>query len=152
MKKLMFGALFGLLALATAAYAIQPGTSGTEKRFERQALRSAILTQPNSTVTSSGGAATLNAGSGVITTETLNVATTAQYSLTLTNSVVGAADVVLWTIEDGTATNTDITPQRSTPAAGSVVFTFKNTNATDLIAGTVKIRFLVIKQSAYGQD
>src|ERR1039458_4476183 len=53
-------------------------------------------------------AVTLNAaGSGVITTESLSSAAGSPYTLTLTNNMVAAADVVLATVQNGTNTGGD---------------------------------------------
>ncbi len=103
-KRLLLGTVVAL-ALGAAAYAIQPGTDGTEKRFQNQGLRSAVLIQENLTATASSNAATLNAaGSGIITTESLTTAAGSDYTLTLTNNMVAAADIVFATVQLGTST------------------------------------------------
>lgn len=140
-----------LAASALAAQAIQPGTTGTEKRFQEQGLRSGVLIQKNNTATATAGAATLNAaGSGIITSESLTTANGSNYTLTLTNNMIAAADIVLGSVALGTATTGEPTLQSITPAAGSVVFVVRN-NGT-LFNGTIKVSFVVIKQSLNGAD
>ena len=154
-KRLLLGTVVAL-ALGAAAYAIQPGTDGTEKRFQNQGLRSAVLIQENLTATASSNAATLNAaGSGIITTESLTTAAGSDYTLTLTNNMVAAADIVFATVQLGTSTVGNPFVQRVTPAAGSVVIIVRNGTNNDqssTLNGTLKIGFLVIKQSVQGAD
>lgn len=154
MRNLLIGALASL-ALVGAALAIQPGTDGTEKRFQQQGLRSGVLIQANNTATASAGAATLNAaGSGIVTTESLTTLSGSLYTLTLTNNMVEATDLVFATVQYGTATTGHPYVRRITPASGSVVISIGNSPDTNVAAynGTLKIGFLVIKQSANGSD
>ena len=148
-------AALAVFALVTAAWAIQPGTSGTEKRYQQSGVRVGVEIQLNNTATASGGAVTLNAaGSGVITTESLSSAAGSPYTLTLTNNMVAAADVVLATVQNGTNTGGDPHIMAVTPAAGSVVIRVGNDTAavSSALNGTLKIGFLIIKQSALGSD
>ena len=106
----------------------------------------AFVTSGNSgTATASGGAATLNNKAGVVTTESLNTAAAANYTLTLTNDQIAAADIVLVTVGQGT--NTGGTPVLTTvtPASGSVAIIVKNDHATTAFNGTLKISFIVVK-------
>jgi hypothetical protein len=148
-------AALAVLALVTAAWAIQPGTSGTDKGLQQSGVRSGVLIQLNNAATASAGAATLNAaGSGVITTESLSSAAGSPYTLTLTNSMVAAADLVFATVQNGTNTGGDPYIQAVTPAAGSVVIRVGSatTTVSSALNGTLKIGFLIIKQSALGSD
>ena len=155
----MFKRLLGIvLALglvgAGAAYAIQPGTRGTDKVLQESGFRSAVLIQKNNTATASSGAATLNAaGSGVITSEALSTAAQARYTLTITNSMIAAADVVLASVALGTSTTGAPYIERITPAAGSVVIVIRNGQSGDAVLnGTLIVSFLVVKQNANGLD
>lgn len=95
------------------------------------------------TATASAGAATLNKMAGVITSESLTTAAAAEYTLTLTNSEVAAADIVMASVAYGTSTTGTPVITRVTPAAGSVVIVVKNDHATAPLNGTIKIAFIV---------
>lgn len=146
--------VFGVLAASVAAaLAVQPGTTGTEKRFQEMAVRSAVITQKNNTATATAGAATLNsAGSGIITSEALTTIGGSDYTLTLTNNMIGAGDVVLASVQNGTNTAGALFLGPVQPAAGSVVITVRNGSGQGSLNGTIKIGFMVVKQSALGSD
>jgi hypothetical protein len=149
----ILGALCLLVASALVAYAIQPGTTGTEKQFQEQGLRSGVLIQKNNTATASAGAATLNAaGSGIVTSESLTTAAGSNYTLTLTNNMVAAADIVFATVQLGTSTTGEPMVESITPAANSVVILVRNNHGSAAFNGTIKIGFLVLKQSVLGAD
>lgn len=104
------------------------------------------LTVTSSTATATGGAATLNAPSGKVTSAALTTAQNAFYTLTLTNSSVAAADKVFASVANGT--NSQGTPmvEKITPAAGSVVIRIVNKHATaEALNGTLVVSFLVVK-------
>jgi hypothetical protein len=87
----------------------------------------------------------LNKAAGVITSEALTTAAGANYTLTLTDSDIAAADQVFASVQNGS--NTQGTPMVATvaPAAGSVVIVVKNTHATQALNGTILISFMVLK-------
>lgn len=152
LRQIAFAAL-ALTGLCAAAWAIQPGTTGTEKTFQQEGLRSGVLVQKNNTATASAGAATLNAaGSGVITTESLSTLAGSTYTLTLTNSMIAATDIVLASVGNGS--NAVGTPAVAsiTPGAGSVSIVVQNISNNTALSGTLKIGFVVIKQTALGAD
>lgn len=154
LRPLMIAGL-AALALASAALAIQPGTRGTDKTLQESGFRSAVLIQANNTATATGGAATLNAaGSGIVTTESLTTLPGSLYALTLTNNMIEATDLVFATVQLGTATTGHPYVRRITPASGSVVISIGNSPDTNVASynGTLKIGFLVVKQSANGSD
>lgn len=97
------------------------------------------------TATATAGAATLNKNAGVITSESLTTASGAEWTLTLTNSTIAAADQVYASVQNGT--NTTAMPYITTvaPAAGSVVIKVRNGHASVALNGTVKVSFLVVK-------
>lgn len=97
------------------------------------------------TATAVAGAATLNKMAGVITSEALTTAGLADYTLTLTNSDIAAADQILWSVGNGTNTQGDPVQGVATPAAGSVVIVVRNAHATQALNGTLKIAFVVVK-------
>lgn len=103
-----------------------------------------------STATASGGAATLANKCGTITSESLTTAFGSSYTLTLTNSVVAAADIITWSVDNGTNTGGDLVMGRATAAAGSIVFLVKNpiggtVGSSSALNGTIKIKYMVIK-------
>ena len=102
------------------------------------------LTIDGGSATAVGGAATINKQAGVITTESLNTAAGAVYTLTLTNSMITANSIVNVTGSNGT--NTQGTPQVGTvtPGPGNVVIQIRNTHATQAFNGTLKISFTSI--------
>lgn len=101
-----------------------------------------------STVSATGngtaGAATLNNKCGVVTTEALTAPTASEYTLTLTNSVIAAADIVLVSVGNGTNTTGLAAVERVTPAAGSATIVFRQMS-TASFNGTMAIRYMVIK-------
>lgn len=96
-----------------------------------------ILVGPSGhgSTTAVAGAATLNTGSGVVTSETLSSATT--YTLTLTNSRIVSTSTVIVNATDSAGTAVALTSV--TPGSGSAVIAVAMTALT----GTVKIAFAV---------
>jgi hypothetical protein len=150
---LNFAVGLALCVISSAALAIQPGTNGTEKRFQQSGLRSAVLLQQNLTATASSGAATLNAaGSGIVTTESVTTAAGADYTLTLTNNMISAGDIVLTSLQNGSNSAGIPTITTVTSSSNQVVILVHNFHASAAFNGTLKISFLVIKQNANGND
>ena len=92
------------------------------------------------------GAATLAARQGKITSEALTTAQNLFYTLTITNTAVTAADIVMASLANGT--NTAGTPVITsvTPGAGSIVIVVQNMHATAVaLNGTLVISFQVLK-------
>jgi hypothetical protein len=105
----------------------------------------ATLEADSGTVTETGGAATLNKMAGVVTSEALTTAAAASYTLTLTNTVVAATDLVFVSVQNGTNTQGIPLVSTVTPGSESVVIVINNQHATDAFNGTIKISFLVVK-------
>lgn len=118
--------------------------TGTISRFQKEKLQFEQLLPDNGTATATAGAATLNKMAGVITSEALTTAAGATYVLTLTNSVIAAADMVFASVDDNGSTGT---PAITTVAlaAGSVVITVQNIHATVAFNAAIKISFMVLK-------
>ena len=95
------------------------------------------------TATSTAGAATINAQTGLITTEALTTAAGATYTMTLTNNRINASSLVDVMIGKGTATTGIPTVTWVTAAAGSVVIILQNIHASAALNGTIKIGFSV---------
>ena len=88
------------------------------------------------TATAVSGAATLNASSGVVTSESLSTATT--YALTLTNSAIKATSVVLAQATENTSPAA-VTLKSTVVTAGQVVLSFTMSS----YSGTLGISFAV---------
>lgn len=121
-----------LFNLAGTAGVIQVPTGGS-------------INADSGTASATAGAATLAKMAGKITSEALTTAAGADYTLTLTNSTIAAADLVLCSVDNGTNTTAGLAVGRVTPAAGSVVVLVRNTHASSALNGTIVISFLVIK-------
>lgn len=145
---LALAVLGATITSAVIAQAIQPQTTGTEMRWQSMAVKLGLVEMVNATATASSGAATLNANSGVVTSEALSTAAAATYTLTLTDSSVAAADVVLVSMGNGTNSAGAPVIQTVTPAAGSVVVVVKNVHASAALNGTLTFGFVVVKTSA----
>jgi hypothetical protein len=90
----------------------------------------------------------MNAISGVVTTESLSTAAGATYTLTITNSMIAAADIVLASIA-GAGTGTPAIT-RITPAAGSVVIIVQNIHSVTAFNAAAVVSFVVIKAAVLG--
>ncbi len=135
MKRVLFA------ALAFLAFAVMPAFA-----FGPPPLRPTYLALDagTKTATAVSGAATLNKSAGVITTEALSTAAAGTYTLTLTDSRIGAADQVYASVAYGTSTTGSPVITRITPASGSVVIIVQNIHASAALNGTLKIAFHVL--------
>lgn len=115
-----------------------------EKISNSKVLVGAIAIQNKSIATAVAGAATLSKQAGTVTSEALTTAAGAEYTLTLTNTFVAAASVVLASVQNGDNSTAGAYVTSVTPAAGSVVIKVKNGHASSALNGTIKIAFLVI--------
>lgn len=142
----------GLIAAATLAgnviaQAIQPQTTGTEMRFQSQAVKLGMVEMVNPTGTAVAGAVTINQNSGVVTSEALTTAAGAVYTLTITDSSIAAADIVLVSMGNGTNSAGSPAITTITPAAGSVVIKVQNIHASAALNGTLTFGFVIVKTS-----
>jgi hypothetical protein len=97
------------------------------------------------TGTTSSFAVTINAQSGVITTEALTTAGGANQAIVLTNSAVVSTSVLLVTIMGGTNTATfDISAKAVYTSAGVATITIYNNTAATALNGTLIIGFVVL--------
>lgn len=90
------------------------------------------------------GAATLNTQKGKITSEALTTAAGADYTLTLTDSAITAASLILCSVANGTNTTEGLAVNRVQPGAGSAVIHIRNTHASAALNGTIVIGFLAV--------
>jgi hypothetical protein len=109
----------------------------TTGKLANNAVTPAKLAFGHGAQTAATGAATLNQGSGVITTEALVAATT--YTLTLTNSLIVATSTVIAIASD--ATGAVVPPTVTSIVEGSATVTI--VFAMLALTGTFKIRFAV---------
>lgn len=125
------------------------GAGGQENKFRNQVLGCAGLGGDVVTGTASSGAVTMTGKLGKVTSESLTTAKDALYTLTVTDTEVGADDIVLASVALGTATTGVPVLEATTPAAGSVVFTVRNRDTgSAAFNGTVVVSYLVIKAFA----
>jgi len=104
------------------------------------------MTATIGTATATAGAATLAARQGKITTEALTTAQNAIYTLTITNTTIAAADIVLASVAYGTCSAGSPVVTRITAAAGSVVILIANLHASAVaLNGTLVVSFQVLK-------
>jgi hypothetical protein len=135
MKSLISG-LLALLVLAGGAVAqTQPP------------LRPLLLAidSGTKTATATAGAATLSKSAGIVTTESLSTAAAASYTLTLTNTAIAVADQVFASVALGTSTTGTPVVTSVKEGAGSVVIIVKNIDASAAFNGTLRIKFVVLK-------
>lgn len=135
MKSLISG-LLALFALAGAAVA------QTQPPFRPVLL---AIDSGTKTATATAGAATLSKSAGVVTSEALSTAAGATYTLTLTNTVVAAADQVMASVALGTATTGTPVITTVKEGAGSVVIIVQNVHASAALNGTIRVKFAVLK-------
>lgn len=95
------------------------------------------------TGTASSGAVTLAALAAKITTEALSTAAGSLYTLTITNSMVAADDIVMASVQNGSASAGSPMIEKVTVAAGSIVILVKNVHSSAAFNGTLKIAFVV---------
>lgn len=126
-----------------------PTTTGTNRISQKQSVEFAVLESLRPTAgTAVSGAATLNQGTGRVTSESLTTAAGATYTLTLTNSVIDASGnaMVLAAVHLGTATTGMPAITTVTPGNGQVVIIVQNIHATAALNGTIVIDFMVVRQ------
>lgn len=99
----------------------------------------------NGTATSTAAAATINKMSGVITTEALTTAANADYTFTLTNSLITANSNLIVSVGYGTATTGHPNIRKVTPGAGSATIVIHNDDVAVALNGTIIIQFFLVK-------
>lgn len=131
--------LFALWGHATAA---QPAATMPT----RAALQSfgGLAADGTTTATAVAGATTLNTTLGTVTTEGLTTAAAATYTLTLTNSTVGSASIVVASVDQNGSTGLPVITS-VTPGSGSVVIKVTNLHASAAFNAALKISFQVVK-------
>ncbi len=136
MKRLLLGALALACITTGAAWAQSPATLNPY---------SLSIDQGTKTATATAGAATLNKGSGKVTTEALTTAAGTTYTLTVTNSTVTANDMVFASLAFGTNSTGSPHIQRVTPGAGTITVIVRNSDASAALNGTLVVSFMVLK-------
>lgn len=136
MKRILLGVVALLMLGSAASYAASP------MQLRAYSFR---LDTGTKTATASTGAATLNKSSGKITSEALTTAAGASYTLTLTDSMIAAADQVYASVDTGTNTTVGLEIGRVTPTAGGAVIVVWNRHASAALNGTIVVSFMVLK-------
>lgn len=121
--------------------------TGTVRQWRKSNVQMERLDIANGTGTTSTNAVTINAGCGVITTESLTTAAGASQAITLTNSFIASTDMLMMTINGGTSTTGSI-EVRAVPGSGSATITLYNRHASAAFNGTFILAFLVVKKAA----
>lgn len=97
------------------------------------------------TATATAGAATLNKGSGIITSEALTTAAAGTYTLTITNSAIAATDQVFASVQNGTSTTGLPEVTTVAPGSGTITVVIRNAHASAALNGTIQVTFLDLK-------
>ncbi len=104
------------------------------------------MLRPIGTATATAGAATLAQRQGKITTEALTTAQNLFYTLTITNSLVAATDIVMASLQNGTSTTGTPVITDITVSANTIVIRVQNMHASAVaLNGTLVISFTVMK-------
>lgn len=99
------------------------------------------------TATASSSAATLSKMAGKITTESLTTAAQAAETLTITNTLVAATDIIIGSVANGDNSQGVPVVGRITAGAGSFTVTLENQHASQALNGTLVFSFVVLKTS-----
>jgi hypothetical protein len=126
-----------------------PGKTGTERFARKEGFAVGVLEvdMPAAGV-AVAGAATLNQGAGIVTSEALTTAAASTYTLTLTNSLIDANTLVMTDVGLGTSTNGTPSVCSVVPGAGSATIAVKNVDAVNAFNGTIVISFFLVRKSA----
>lgn len=141
-------ALLVAAALAIVGWPVMQGAqavlSGTDSRQQAQQVALGQLQVGSSTGTASSNAVTINAGSGVITTEALSTAAGATQNITLTNDRIAAGDMVFAVVDPASSAGTPIIANVAV-SASTAVFKIQNIHASTALNAAVKIYFVINK-------
>jgi hypothetical protein len=122
------------------------GEFGIWDEHRNQQLNYAVHGTDIATGTATAGAITQNAYAGKITTDASSAASDAEYTLTITNNKIAAADMVFvsFRLSSGTANNVSL--KSVTPAAGSVAIELQNPHDADAWSSAIfVISYFVVK-------
>lgn len=161
MKKILNGlaSLAGLLVLAACALGATPAAAQyNTKNYMAQGgatwhVGGALTTDVGGVITADKGSATANAGnsyavtvnamSGIITTDSLSTAAAGSRTITITDSAITASSLVELNWSGGT--NTAGTPVfEAVPSASTLTITIYNKHASAAFSGTFILHFLVL--------
>lgn len=126
-----------------------PNQTGTSRAANKQGFAVGCLeVAMPSAVAAAAGAATLNQGGGLVTSESITTAIGATYTLTLTNSLVDANTLVFAQANLGTSTQGTPSVTSVANGAGSVVIKVKNIDAANAFNGTIVVGFFLVRKAA----
>ena len=117
------------------------GTFSAHKRSNAQFER---VNLKGSTGTTSTNAVTINAPTGMITSEALTTAAGSAQAITLTNSYIASTDHLFVTRNGGTST-TGTLEINAVAGSGTATITLTNRHASAAFNGTFKLAFLVVR-------
>ena len=141
----IFGELAGLGVNVTTGGNI-PENSEFEVSSKLRFTGTSALEVETGAVTLSSNAGTLSQVAGKVTSEALTTAAGAAQSLTITNTLVAATDIIFVTRNGGTSD--EGTPEFTvTPGAGSFVILLENRHASAAFDGTFIFSFMIVKQA-----
>lgn len=104
----------------------------------------ATFDSDSAAATDAGAGVTINKMAGKVTSQSLNTAAGGAATITVANSQVAAADLVLVSQNGGTSSaGTPVV--KAVPGAGSFVITIDNKHASAAFNGTFVLSFLVLK-------
>lgn len=115
------------------------------KRGDIYVGSTAQIKLPSDTVSDydANDAVTLNRQSGIITTKSLTTAVNAEYSFTLTNSLIVSTSKVFCEIRTGSLSQGTPIIRAANPGTGSATIVFRNIDPTNAINGTVIFSYVI---------
>jgi hypothetical protein len=132
---------------AAAGFDVELSATGGDTDIDMQLVAKGaglILIGGSASGTATGGAATASAQRGYVTSEGLTTAGQASYTLTLTNTRIGASSLVFAGVENGTNTQGNPTVGRvKVTGAGTATIEIVNAHASQALNGTIIISFIV---------
>lgn len=121
------------------------GQAGSqEMKHRNQVMQIGGFATEKGTATATAGAATCSYLAGTITTEALTTAAAAEYTLTLTNTKIGASDMVFASVDAGASAGTPAIGG-CTVSADQVIITVSNVHSANAFDAAIKIHFFVLK-------
>lgn len=125
-----------------------PNQTGTQRASRKEGFAVGVLeVAMPSAATAVAGAATLNQGAGIVTSEALVTAAGSTYTLTLTNSLIDANTLIMTDVGLGTSNQGAPCVCSVVPAAGSCTIAVKNVDATNAFNGTILVSFFLVRKA-----
>jgi hypothetical protein len=138
---IVFGTSVGAYDHKNAVYGITRTSTFTDTQAPSDNIKSYNDTYDPGTAVAS--AVTLNSQRGIVTTEALTTAAGAAYTLTLTDSRIGANSLVMASVANGTNAAGIPVVGRITPGVGNATIEVRNVHASAAFNGTLVLSVLV---------